>query len=154
MQALILFGINLLNKKPSIRSVLWSNDNSLESSKNTFDSDKLQSESNHNLKLNEKQDYTLKSNEKYSYRNKFESSNLYTSIEEEDNFSNPTPPASRNGFYSFARSRSCTPLILNGISKDKCNSKTRMGTPCKLTALPGRDYCHKHQNGDSILGSS
>lgn len=68
---------------------------------------------------------------------------------------NLTPPVSRNGYYNFAnrsKSRSNTPLRLNTGLKGSCHAKTRMGTPCKLSALAGRDYCYRHQTGDSVMG--
>lgn len=66
----------------------------------------------------------------------------------------PTPPLSRSGFYSNkkTRSRSNTPLFLNGSYRGACQAKTRVGTPCKLSSLPGRDFCYRHQSGDSVLG--
>jgi hypothetical protein len=75
--------------------------------------------------------------------------------EMEDDFNmnslgSPTPPLSRSGFYR-ARSRSTTPLIINGGSRGVCHAKTRVGTPCKLSSLPGRDYCFRHQGGDSVM---
>ncbi|CAG9859936.1 unnamed protein product [Phyllotreta striolata] len=63
---------------------------------------------------------------------------------------NITPPASRNGHYFGSRSRSRTPLS-NSI-KNNCHATTRMGTPCKLSSLPGRDFCYRHQNGSSVMG--
>lgn len=66
-----------------------------------------------------------------------------------DELGSPTPPISRNGYYS--RSRSRTPLHLNGSLKAPCKAKTRVGTPCKLFSLPGRDFCHRHQSGDSVM---
>lgn len=68
-------------------------------------------------------------------------------LEEYDNF---TPPPSNRSFYS--RSRSNTPsLNLNGELKRACKAKTRVGTPCKISSLPGRDYCYRHQSGDSVM---
>lgn len=61
----------------------------------------------------------------------------------------PTPPLSSRSYYS--RSRSRTPLLLNGSSKGPCKAKTRVGTPCKISALPGRDFCYRHQAGDSVM---
>ncbi|XP_066251045.1 protein brambleberry-like [Euwallacea similis] len=70
----------------------------------------------------------------------------------DDNFSPITPPISRNGHYSRirSRSRSNTPLLLN--SSSRCGAKTRAGTPCKLSSLPEKQFCYKHQGGDSIMG--
>lgn len=68
-----------------------------------------------------------------------------------EDFHSLTPPVSRNGHYSV-RSRSSTPLRLNTSLKGPCHARTRMGTPCKLTSLPGRDYCYRHQAGDSVMG--
>ncbi|XP_044751710.1 protein brambleberry-like [Coccinella septempunctata] len=64
-------------------------------------------------------------------------------------FGSPTPPLSRSGYYK-SRSRSRTPNLLGG--KESCHAKTRLGTPCKLSCLPGRDFCYRHQAGDSIAG--
>ncbi|KAL1491145.1 hypothetical protein ABEB36_011786 [Hypothenemus hampei] len=72
--------------------------------------------------------------------------------EETDTFQSLTPPLSRNGHYLLSRSRSNTPLRLNTSLKAACRATTRAGTPCKLTSLPGRDYCYRHQSGDSIMG--
>lgn len=82
----------------------------------------------------------------------------------------PTPPLSRNGIleeddlhhmsptpslssrnHLSSRSRSRTPLLNTSI-RSNCHGTTRMGTRCKLSSLPGRDYCYRHQNGDSIIG--
>lgn len=75
----------------------------------------------------------------------------------DDNFnssklSSLTPPISRNGFYK-PRSRSHTPLLFNSSLRGSCAARTRAGTPCKLSSLPGRDFCYRHQTGDSVLGS-
>lgn len=69
--------------------------------------------------------------------------------EDFNDFGAPTPPLSRSGYYG-SRSRSRTPNLLGG--KGSCHAKTRVGTPCKLSCLPGRDFCHRHQAGDSIAG--
>lgn len=70
-----------------------------------------------------------------------------------EDFRSLTPPISRNGYYSVrSRSRSGTPLLLNTSLKGSCHAKTRMGTPCKLSSLPGRDFCYRHQTGDSVIG--
>ncbi|KAL3282470.1 hypothetical protein HHI36_005653 [Cryptolaemus montrouzieri] len=66
---------------------------------------------------------------------------------EYNDFGTPTPPLSRSGFY-IPRSRSNTPNLLGG--KGSCHAKTRTGTSCKLSCLPGRDFCYRHQSGDSI----
>ncbi|CAH0557887.1 unnamed protein product [Brassicogethes aeneus] len=76
--------------------------------------------------------------------------------EHQDSFSSTTPPLSRSDFYSpvrsqMSRSRSGTPLYLSA-SKESCHAKTRSGTPCKLSAVLGRDFCHRHQKGDSVMG--
>lgn len=63
-------------------------------------------------------------------------------------FEAPTPPLSRSGFYK-SRSRSRTPNLLSG--KESCHAITRLGTPCKISCLPGRDFCYRHQAGDSVL---
>ncbi|XP_064212659.1 protein brambleberry isoform X2 [Tribolium castaneum] len=83
---------------------------------------------------------------------------LSTNLESEelDDFNlnslgSPTPPHSRSGFYR-PRSRSNTPLVLNGSARGVCHAKTRVGTPCKLASLPGRDFCYRHQTGDSVMG--
>lgn len=70
-----------------------------------------------------------------------------------EDFHSLTPPISRNGHYSSirSRSRSNTPLILNTSYRGNCNAKTRAGTPCKLSSLPGRDFCYRHQTGDSVM---
>ncbi|KAJ8939936.1 hypothetical protein NQ318_007864 [Aromia moschata] len=69
---------------------------------------------------------------------------------------NLTPPVSRNGHYNSvrprSRSRSNTPLYINTRLRGSCGAKTRAGTPCKLSSLPGRDYCYRHQTGDSVMG--
>lgn len=72
--------------------------------------------------------------------------------EERDDYvlSSPVSTPLRNRSYS-SRSRSRTPLSLNGTYRAACSARTRMGTPCKLSSLPGRDYCFKHQTGDSIF---
>lgn len=67
-----------------------------------------------------------------------------------DQFQRLTPPISRNGHYP--RSRSNTPLRLNESLRFTCGAKTRAGTPCKLSAITGRDYCYRHQRGDSVMG--
>ncbi|XP_023025731.1 protein brambleberry [Leptinotarsa decemlineata] len=66
-----------------------------------------------------------------------------------------TPPISRNGHYptsSRSRSRSRTPLLLNTSIRSPCRAKTRQGTPCKLISQPGRDFCFRHQTGESVIG--
>lgn len=69
-----------------------------------------------------------------------------------DEYCSPTPPLSRTGYYS-SRSRSRTPSVSNfSVGKSYCNAKTRLGTPCKLSCLPGRDFCHRHMRGDSLMG--
>lgn len=73
------------------------------------------------------------------------------SIDEFDDFANPTPPISRNGFYTSPRSRSITPAG-NSLNSSKCSARTRLGTPCKITAAPGRSFCYRHQAGDSVMG--
>lgn len=73
--------------------------------------------------------------------------------QEDDYFDTLTPPESRTSHYSVrSRSRSNTPLKLNSGFRGACHAKTRMGTPCKLSSLPGRDYCYRHQSGDSVMG--
>ncbi|ENN76300.1 protein brambleberry [Dendroctonus ponderosae] len=71
-----------------------------------------------------------------------------------EHFQRLTPPISRNGHYPnlLSRSRSNTPLRLNEGLRGSCRAKTRAGTPCKLSAITGRDYCYRHQTGDSIMG--
>lgn len=64
----------------------------------------------------------------------------------EYSYTSPTPPESRNGHYP-PKSRSVTPLR----HKVTCRGVTRAGTPCKMTSLVGRDFCYRHQHGDSIL---
>ncbi|KAJ8920677.1 hypothetical protein NQ315_004816 [Exocentrus adspersus] len=69
-----------------------------------------------------------------------------------DTFHSLTPPVSRNGYYNVrSRSRSTTPLYLNTSLRSPCHANTRTGTRCKLSSLPGRDYCYRHQSGDSII---
>ncbi|KAG5862206.1 hypothetical protein JTB14_014632 [Gonioctena quinquepunctata] len=65
-----------------------------------------------------------------------------------------TPPVSRNGYYHLAssRSRSRTPLLLNTSLRTHCRATTRVGTPCKLLSQPGRDFCYRHQTGESVMG--
>lgn len=82
-----------------------------------------------------------------TYESRFEQDHVI-SEDTLDDFGSPTPPISRNGYYS--RSRSRTPLNLSGSLNKPCKAKTRVGTPCKLHSLPGRDFCHKHQLGDSL----
>lgn len=69
--------------------------------------------------------------------------------EDSEDYGTPTPPPSNQSYYS--RSRSRTPLNLNGSLKGACKARTRVGTPCKISSLPGRDYCYRHQSGDSIM---
>lgn len=79
----------------------------------------------------------------------------FTETDSFKEFNDFTPPVSRNGHYthlSRSRSRSNTPLQINTSLKSPCNAKTRVGTPCKLTSLPGRLYCYRHQSGDSVIG--
>lgn len=65
-----------------------------------------------------------------------------------EEYENLTPPPSSRS----CRSRSPTPLLnLNGGIRRSCKAKTRVGTPCKITSLPGRDFCYRHQSGDSIM---
>lgn len=73
--------------------------------------------------------------------------------EHRDSFRNLTPPLSRSGFYSpRSRSGSRTPsLYSNGLLKSDCQAMTRQGTPCKLSALYGKQYCYRHEKGDSVL---
>ncbi|GJQ69802.1 hypothetical protein Trydic_g22360 [Trypoxylus dichotomus] len=81
-----------------------------------------------------------------------DSRHYYSSNEDTFDYSSPTPPLSRMGYYS-SRSRSRTPSTFNlSISKSYCLAKTRLGTQCKLTSVPGRDYCHRHLRGDSLMG--
>ncbi|CAG9766635.1 unnamed protein product [Ceutorhynchus assimilis] len=72
-----------------------------------------------------------------------------------------TPPISRNENRSRSRSntsfslnstRRNTPLLINMSLRGSCHGTTRAGTPCKLTSLPGRDFCFRHQDGDSVMG--
>ncbi|XP_066141533.1 protein brambleberry-like isoform X2 [Euwallacea fornicatus] len=99
-------------------------------------------------------------NSRYLEVNK-NTSQLFTNHEEPEHnetdyynntFSPITPPISRNGHYSRirSRSRSNTPLILN--SSLRCAAKTRAGTPCKLSSLPEKQFCYRHQTGDSVIG--
>lgn len=79
----------------------------------------------------------------------FNESTFSYSVNQNQDFLSPTPPlSSRNG---ISRSRSRTPL-LNKSYRSACQAKTRIGTPCKLSTLPGRDFCHRHLNGDSVMG--
>lgn len=66
-----------------------------------------------------------------------------------DEYKNLTPPPSNKSYTS--RSRSHTPLNLNGGLKRACKARTRVGTPCKISSLPGRDFCYRHQSGDSVM---
>ncbi|XP_076270203.1 protein brambleberry-like isoform X2 [Rhynchophorus ferrugineus] len=66
-------------------------------------------------------------------------------------FSTLTPPFSRNENRSSVRSRSATPFSVFA-PRGSCGAVTRAGTPCKLSAIQGRDFCYKHQNGDSVMG--
>ncbi|KAF5277719.1 hypothetical protein FQR65_LT03699 [Abscondita terminalis] len=61
-----------------------------------------------------------------------------------DTFSNSSyaSPWLTNG-RTLLKSRSNTPSI-----KNYCSAKTVIGTPCKLTALKGQDFCFRHQNDD------
>ncbi|KAI4465757.1 protein gamete expressed 1 [Holotrichia oblita] len=93
----------------------------------------------------------VKSNANYEIN---ETNTLHYSSNEDtfEEYCSPTPPLSRSGYYS-SRSRSTTPSTLNlSITKKYCVAKTRLGTPCKLTSIPGRDYCHRHLRGDSLMG--
>ncbi|XP_060517892.1 protein brambleberry-like [Cylas formicarius] len=87
----------------------------------------------------------------YDYQSNFESREL--DVNDRFEYQSLTPPRSRVGTYSVrSRSRSATPLVLNASSRSACHAKTRTGTPCRITSMPGRDFCYRHQNGDSVLG--
>nr|CAI5868799.1 unnamed protein product [Callosobruchus analis] len=104
-------------------------------------SDFLRSYNNHNSQQ-------IEESEDYEYANEV------TDHFDEEGY-DFTPPVSRNGdcsVKSVSRSRSRTPLNLNTGRRSSCMAKTRLGTPCKLSSLPGRDFCHRHQGGDSIIG--
>ncbi|KRT86824.1 hypothetical protein AMK59_1263 [Oryctes borbonicus] len=92
-------------------------------------------------------------NENLQYEdNERNDSRHYTNDDTFEEYSSPTPPLSRTGYYS-SRSRSRTPSTLNlSISKSSCIAKTRLGTKCKLASITGRDYCHRHLRGDSLMG--
>ena len=70
--------------------------------------------------------------------------NLY-SFSNDGDYHDLTPPLSRN---SFTRSRSRTPI---NVINFHCKALTKTGTPCRLLSRPGRDFCYKHQIGDSIF---
>lgn len=89
---------------------------------------------------------------KYAYRSPLDTLDETFELRRDNNFNDygsPTPPLSTSGQYS--RSRSRTPLQLNGSIKGPCQARTRLGTPCKLGTLPGRDFCYRHQMGDSVM---
>lgn len=85
----------------------------------------------------------------------FEKSHLDSKYEDEedsfDEYASPTPPLSRIGHYN--RSRSQTPLFKSTLiaSRVNCKANTRLGSACKNTSMPGRDFCHRHQKGDSVI---
>lgn len=103
---------------------------------------------NHSQRL---QTSTFSTTSKFRLDDNFDDNEL----EENNDSFNLTPPVSRNGYYSpisRSHSRSNTPLRLNTSMRSPCTAKTRLGTPCKLTAAPGRDFCYRHQTGDSVMG--
>lgn len=96
------------------------------------------------------------SNARYTTSSTNEPLTAHINNEEWDDFDNSTllsSPLLRN---NFNRSRSSTPLHLNANGaalKSGCLARTRSGTPCKLSAVPGRDFCHRHRVGSSVMGS-
>lgn len=68
----------------------------------------------------------------------------FSSFRSKNNFAQPTPPLSMNG---YSRSRSRTPFL----NRSQCSAITRSGTNCKCMSIPGRDLCHRHLNGDSVI---
>lgn len=96
--------------------------------------------------LNYKTSPKVISSQSNGYMDKSESENEEDKFE----FDTPTAPYLQRRLQS-SRSRSRTPVILNGSVKSPCGARTRMGTPCKLTTMPGRDFCYRHQGGDSIF---
>lgn len=147
VQTIILFGMSM--RKPTAPALAWKKTDSATPSPVTSTSS--YSPKSYNIDNNEENDLS------HSFRNShysFEKSSLFRSVIPEDEedfnnkFSSPTPPLSRNG----RSTRSRTPSVLSPLHKSSCSAKTRLGTPCKLNPIPGRDFCHRHQHGDSIMG--
>lgn len=68
---------------------------------------------------------------------------LDDNLDATDTFRPETPLPSTSGFgRSF--SRSSTPSRSSTTSV-RCHGLTRTGTPCRLSAAPGRDFCHRHK---------
>lgn len=68
---------------------------------------------------------------------------LGDNLDATETFRPETPLPSTSGFgRSF--SRSSTPSRSSTTSV-RCHGLTRTGTPCRLSAAPGRDLCHRHK---------
>lgn len=68
---------------------------------------------------------------------------LDDNLDATETFRPETPLPSTSGFgRSF--SRSSTPSRSSTTSV-RCHGLTRTGTPCRLSAAPGRDFCHRHK---------
>lgn len=68
---------------------------------------------------------------------------LGDNLDATETFRPETPLPSTSGFgRSF--SRSSTPSRSSTTSV-RCHGLTRTGTPCRLSAAPGRDFCHRHK---------
>lgn len=68
---------------------------------------------------------------------------LDDNLDATETFRPETPLPSTSGFgRSF--SRSSTPSRSSTTSV-RCHGLTRTGTPCRLSAVPGRDFCHRHK---------
>ncbi|XP_050309369.1 protein brambleberry-like [Anthonomus grandis grandis] len=144
-QTLIIWAMNLRKTIP--QAIAWSKDK-LTPTKSTSSS-----LSNNNSLYREIR--TTKTNLHTSEHRPEEQQEEEDTFQFNDDFRSLTPPISRNGYYSGirSRSRSNTPLLLNGSGRSQaCGAKTRAGTPCKLSSLPGRSYCYRHQSGDSVMG--
>ncbi|KAJ8963728.1 hypothetical protein NQ314_005421 [Rhamnusium bicolor] len=122
--------------------------------KKNFSPKEYVSSTNYNHNETSSQTYEFKSNRSRLFS---DDENVNYANESKDHFKEDfdslTPPVSRNGHYSVrSRSRSITPLHINTSLRGSCKAKTRVGTPCKLSSLPGRDFCYRHQTGDSVMG--
>lgn len=68
---------------------------------------------------------------------------LDDNLDATETFRPETPLPSTSGFgRSF--SRSSTPSRSSTTSV-RCHGLTRTGTPCRLSAAPGQDFCHRHK---------
>ncbi|XP_019867205.1 protein brambleberry [Aethina tumida] len=101
----------------------------------------------------DRDEYSTLNNATFLSTKSFDEDEEVQFTEHRESFRNLTPPLSRNGFYSpRSRSGSRTPsLYSNGLLKSDCQAMTRQGTPCKLSALYGKQYCYRHEKGDSVL---